>query len=343
MFIIEYIVYFTIAYISAYVFYNYLLLTAHYLIKDNAPHSGIPKTRFIILIPAHNEELLLARVLESFKVLNYPPNQYEVVVIADNCTDNTAGISREHGVDVIERYDEENKGKGRAIKYALENIDMENYDAAFIIDADSVADSELLTHLDQILTEGGKIIQCNNGVGNADKTWFTRLLDVSRNIENEILQPGKHKLGLSSHLTGNGMCFSTGTLKKYGWGAFSVGEDWEYYAKLIMKGEMVKFANRAKVFHEESSSLKQATSQRIRWSSGRFAIVWKYGLAIFYRGVIEGNIKKVDASLPLIFPNPSLAINLTLLLLFIVSLLPIANRGAILMWCTSLIVLQLSL
>jgi len=222
------------------------------------------------------------------------------------------------------------------------NIDLDSYDAVFIVDADSVVNDALLSHLHSALSAGEKIIQCYNGVGNPGTSWFTRLLGVSRAISNEILHPAKQKLKLSSHLTGNGMCFSTAILKKYGWGAFSIGEDWEYYAKLILQGETIGYSNKARSFHQESASLKQATTQRMRWSSGRFAIAYRYGFNILYHGIIERDIVKIDASLPLIFPNPSLGANMTVLIFFL-SLIPtiVAGKTFYTLWFLLLIVFQM--
>jgi cellulose synthase/poly-beta-1,6-N-acetylglucosamine synthase-like glycosyltransferase len=148
---------------------------------------------------------------------------------------------------------------------------------------------------------------------NPDETWLTRLLAVSHAVSNEIFLPAKKKLGLSVPLMGTGMCFCRDIVLKYGWDAFSVGEDWEFYAKLITEGELVDFAKHARVYQQESSTLKQATSQRMRWASGRFAIAWKYGFGLFYRGLVERNMVKLEASFPLLFPNPSLGLNITII------------------------------
>ena len=166
-------------------------------------------------------------------------------------------------------------------------------------------------------------------------------MSVSRIIGNEIFHSAKEKLGLSSHLMGNGMCFHRDVISKYGWDAFSVGEDWEYYAKIITEGERIAFAKDVRVYHQESTSLRQGTSQRLRWSSGRFAIVWKYGFGLLYRGVIDRNLKKIDASLPLIFPNPSLGINITLVA-FALSFLFLSGteKNAFILWFFSLLLIQ---
>jgi len=342
MILIDYFLIVIGAYISLYVLYDLILLFAHFFIKERENVFPSPETRFAVIIPAHNEELFLSRILQSINNQDYPRTLFKSIVIADNCTDQTAEVATSNGALALRRENLQHFGKGYAIKFALESIDMNQYDAIFIIDADSVVRNDLLVQLDTALRRGQAVIQCYNGVANPDQSWFTRLLDVSRTIGNEIYHPSKQKLGLSSYLMGNGMCFSSEILSKYGWSAFSVGEDWEYYAKLIQAGEIIAFANKARVYHQESSSLKQATSQRMRWSSGRFDVAWKYGINLICKGVVERNIRIIDASLPLIFPNPSLGINITIIGLIISIFLSITlGQHDFTFWFSSLALIQL--
>jgi cellulose synthase/poly-beta-1,6-N-acetylglucosamine synthase-like glycosyltransferase len=342
--IVSYFLIFVGAYLSLYIFYDLILLCANFIIRDKDASFAAPQTRFGIIVPAHNEELLIHRLLKSINNQDYPAGMIKTIVVADNCSDNTAKIGLESGARILERRDDQLRGKGYAIKFALERVDMNAYDAIFIIDADSIIKNDLFLQLDKALRDGDKIIQCYNGVANPGQSWFTRLLDVSRTVGNEILQPAKRKLGLSSNLMGNGMCFASSILMKYGWDAFTVGEDWEYYAKLVQAGETVSFANKARVYHQESSSLKQATSQRMRWSSGRFAVAWKYGIGLFFRGLVERNAKKMDASLPLIFPNPSLGMNITVIGLILSSLLSSTMlKYHFVLWFSSLVLLQIAI
>lgn len=340
MYFIEFTIGIIGIYLSSYVLYILMLVFAHFFIKEKDRPASSPKIRFAIIIPAHNEELLLARLLQSINKQRYPSGLFKAIVIADNCTDGTAKIGKENGAIALERFDKLNRGKGYAIKYALENINIKKYDAMFIIDADSVVDKDLLKELDILIQEGKIAIQCYNGVFNHDDSWFTRMLDVSRTISNEIFHPAKVKLGFSSYLMGNGMCFSTTLLKKYGWDAFTIGEDWEYYARLISSGEIIAFANKARVYHQESSSLKQATSQRMRWSSGRFEIALKYGVRLFYKGLLERDLKKIEASFPLILPNPSLGMNITILFFALSFLVTPSSRSFFNVWSLSLMLIQ---
>ena len=340
MFFIVFIISIIGIYLSIYAAYILILLFAHLFIKEKDKPLLQPKSRFAVIIPAHNEELLLERLLQSIIRQHYPLELFKAIVIADNCTDNTAKIGKKNSAHVLERFDNLNRGKGYAIKYALENINIKEYDAIFIIDADSVLDRDVLKELDRLIQQKKTAIQCYNGVFNHDDSWFTRVLDVSRTISNEIFHPAKVKLGFSSYLMGNGMCFSTKILKKYGWDAFTIGEDWEYYARLISNGEVVSFGNKARVYHQESSSLKQATSQRMRWSSGRFEIALKYGLRLFYKGLLEKDIKKIEASFPLILPNPSLGMNITVLFFALSFVTPPPVRFVFTIWSLILILIQ---
>jgi len=318
-------------------------MLVHFIHSKQTSHQHTAATTFILLIPAHNEELLISTLLQSIHAQNYPKNMYEIVVVADNCTVQTAHIAMREGAKTYERIDDKRTGKGHAIKFGLKNIKKESYDAVLIVDADSIVEADALRELDKAIQQGARIMQCYNGLANPDDSWFTRLMDVSRSFGNEVLGPAKESIGLSSHLMGNGMCLVRDVIDKYGWNAFTVGEDWEYYAELVMKEERVAFVNSARVYHRESVDLRQATSQRLRWSSGRFAIAVKYGIRLLCDGLKNFSLMKLDAAIPLLLPNPSLGISLTILLFAIALVIPFAgNRGLFLGWFGMLLVLQLA-
>jgi cellulose synthase/poly-beta-1,6-N-acetylglucosamine synthase-like glycosyltransferase len=298
-------------YLSSYVAYQLLLFAANGLIADPPAFEPARYTRFGVLVPAHNEELYLPRLLASLQSQAYPRDCFRVTVIADNCSDNTAAASRAAGVDVMERSDPERGGKGHALGWALDRLDLDSVDAILIVDADSLAAPGLFEQLNLQLQRGDGVVQCYNAVANPEESWFTRLMDVSRTISNDILHPGKRKLGLSSFLIGNGMCFSTGVIRALPWNAYTVGEDMEYYARLVLAGHQVGYCRHAKVFHQESVTLRQASSQRIRWSSGRFQALARFGPSLIGKGLTTFKLVTLDAALPFLFPNPSLAMNLT--------------------------------
>lgn len=311
-----------ILYLGAATLYLLGLAFAYLVLPERPPGPLEPLNRFAVLVPAHNEELLIATLCESLLDIDYPRECYEIYVIADNCSDRTADICSEHKVLVLERQSPGDEGKGQALAWGLNRLDLGQFDGVFIVDADNYVDPVILRELSCLLNKGEQAIQCYNAVGNRDDSWFTQLLFVSRTIGNLLYHEAKYRLGLSSYLMGNGLCFKSELLQSKGWTAFTAGEDWEFYSQLIEDNVKIAFAARARVFHQESRSLDQATSQRLRWASGRFHIARTFGFRMFARGIAEWNWRKIDASFPLLFPNYSLQVNLTVVDLVLATLMP---------------------
>jgi cellulose synthase/poly-beta-1,6-N-acetylglucosamine synthase-like glycosyltransferase len=323
MFFISYLLLFCVSgYVCASTAYLVFLALAYFLKPEQRGTPAEEFSRFAVLIPAHNEEMLIEKTCQSLLGISYPKVLYEIFVIADNCTDQTADLCRRQGVTVLERTDPALQGKGYALSWAIKALDLDRFDAVLVVDADSLVDPSILDELNTFVKSGELAIQCCNAVRNREESWFTQLLFVSRTIGNLLYHHAKYKLGLSSYLMGNGTCFSTQLLKTEGWTAYSIGEDWEYYATLIEKRIKIAFAVGAIVYHQESRSLEQATTQRLRWSSGRFHVVRRFGLRLFCRGFARQDLFLIDASLPLIFPNYSLLFNLTLLTLLLAAVAP---------------------
>src|SRR5919201_4724168 len=111
-----------------------------------APHPSSPRHRFAILVPAHNEEQLLPRLLQSINALDYPRALYDVHVVADNCTDRTAAVAAAAGATVHVRADDQRRGKGYALRWLLARLGRAGaaYDAYVILDADSVVSPNFL-------------------------------------------------------------------------------------------------------------------------------------------------------------------------------------------------------
>ena len=127
----------------------YLLTIAvlSYFIKEKKPCENKPNNTFAILVPAHNESLLISFLCKSLLQIDYPKDKYTVFVIADNCNDDTASKSTQFPVTVLERYDPHNSGKGQALAWALQKIDLNHYNAVLIVDADNYVDSGILIEL----------------------------------------------------------------------------------------------------------------------------------------------------------------------------------------------------
>jgi cellulose synthase/poly-beta-1,6-N-acetylglucosamine synthase-like glycosyltransferase len=309
-----------LSFLTASVLYHLALAASFLLIRRKTLPQAPPRTRFAIVVPAHNEELLIDKFCKNILQADYPSSMREIFIIADNCSDRTAEICSSYPVTILRRFNKTDTGKGYALKWAFEQIDMSAFDAVLILDADTTVEPLILQNLNTMIANGSEAIQCYIKVPNRHESWFTQLIYVSRTINNMLYHFAKYKLGLSAYLMGTGMCFKTSLLQEQSWTAFTLSEDWEYFAKLIGLGKKIDFAVGAVVLQQESRSLKQATTQRLRWSKGRFYVIKNLGLKLLFRGLRNRNWTMVDASLALLFPNWSLQINL-ILVAFCVSLI----------------------
>jgi cellulose synthase/poly-beta-1,6-N-acetylglucosamine synthase-like glycosyltransferase len=336
--IVEMILFALLVYTVASVCYQFILALTYFITREPKQKTSGRHNRFAIIVPAHNEELLISKTCENLTNIDYPSDRQEVFVIADNCTDKTVDICKALPVKVMCRYDEKYAGKGYALKWAFEQVELEKFDAVLILDADTTVEPNILKELNAMLNDGSQAIQCYIRIPNRAESWFTQLIFVSRVINNLLYHYAKFKLGLSSYLMGSGMCFRTALLREQKWSAFTLSEDWEYFAKLIEQGKKVDFAVRAEVLQQESRSLRQATTQRLRWSKGRFYVVKHLGMNLLLKGLRSRNWIMADASLALLFPNWSLQINLILLTLVMSLMLPVSTfKSAALILCLGML------
>jgi 1,2-diacylglycerol 3-beta-glucosyltransferase len=233
-----------------------------------------PASKFLIVIPAHDEEPVIALVVQSCLAVSYPRELFQVLVIADNCSDQTARLAAAAGARVVERFDDEKKSKGYAIAYLIAFLErtgeLDLLDALVIIDADTIVDKELLRAFDGDLTSGHDWIQAYYTVANPDASWRTRLMTYALSLFNGVMPLGKTRLGVGSALYGNGMCFSVPGLKRVPWRCHGLVEDMEYAWNVRLAGEKIEFQPAVSVRAAMlSSGGKASASQRRRWEFGR--------------------------------------------------------------------------
>jgi len=276
--------------------------------------------KFAILVPAHNEELMIGDVIDNILSVDYPKDKYDLIIIADNCADRTADIACDRGAACYERNDEVNKGKPYALNWVFNQINIDNYDAFTIIDADTFISKKYLEEMNKEINHGADAIQGYFGIMNPDETWLTRIMAIPGVIKFNVRYFTKQAIGLSCPLMGNGMCFSKNIIKKYGWNAYSITENWEYYLKLILKDHSVGYSPKAVIYSHAVTSLKHGEIQRMRWLKGKLKLIYRYVPELILRGVRTKNIKMIDAAVELILPSYSMLFNWTSVV-FLVSII----------------------
>ncbi len=277
--------------------YLLLLTGAAVFGRKATPPDGEQRRRFALLVPAHNEESTIGRLLASTRQLAYPAARYDVYVVADNCTDSTADVARAAGAHVEERADQAMRGKGYALRWLLARLRERggHYDAYVIIDADTVVAPDLLARMDAHFATGSQVVQVYYTVLNVGDSPLAALRYVALAALHYLRPLGRRRLGLSCGLKGNGMGFLASVLEQYGWEWFTLAEDVEFHLALVAAGLRVDFIPETTVLADMPVTFAQAESQNERWERGRVEMLRQRGLGLVREGLRQRDPVRLDA------------------------------------------------
>lgn len=263
-----------------------------------------------VIVPAHDEELVLAGTLDSLGKQNYPVECYEVVVVADNCADTTAALARSYGVTVLERTHAQERGKGYALNHAVIHLLSRPSppEGFVIVDADTWVAPDFLTRMSARLqsgggANGGAAWQGRYGVLNFGESWRAGLMAAAFDLVNHVKPLGREALNLSVGLKGNGMAFTRAVAAAQPWPGGSLTEDLDYSLELARRlGLRVGYAHEARVLAQMPTDAAQAGSQRSRWERGRLKMVRERALPLLWEGLRDRNRLLLDMGLDLLVP-----------------------------------------
>lgn len=283
-----------------------------------------PVKKFALVIPAHNEESVIGHMVDSLRQLEYPDKLYDIFVIADNCTDNTALVAEAAGAKVYRRFDSEKRGKGFALDWMFRKIfDMpESYDAICVFDADNLVKSDFLLWMNKHLCKGSRVIQGYIDSKNPYDSWISISYSIAFWLSNRIFQLPRYYLGLSCGLCGTGFCIETNLLREIGWNTTSLTEDLEFTMKLALNDMKVSWAHNAVVYDEKPLTFKQSWGQRLRWMQGHADCARKYLGSLFRKAFTENSFIAFDCGIYLFQPLRFILLGLVTLMMWIQTLFP---------------------
>jgi 1,2-diacylglycerol 3-beta-glucosyltransferase len=263
-----------------------------------------PHTRLVVLVPAHDEEALVARCVRSLRRQAYPAELYRIAVIADNCTDATAAAATSAGAEVMVRTAPDLRGKGHALRWAMDGLlgGAAPPDAIAVVDADSVAEEDLLARLVAELEAGHDVVQADYTLLEDGGPRTGEMARIGFLLFHRVRFSGRLRLGLAANLVGNGMLFSRHVLETHPWDAFTAAEDLEYSIRLRLARIEPRFAPDARVAGPGPGSKAGARSQRMRWEGGRFHVVRARLARLVGAAVARRDARLLDAALDLATP-----------------------------------------
>ncbi len=268
------------------------------------PKAAATRFKFDFIIPAHNESAGICETVKSVSAVEYPAELRRVLVVADNCTDDTASRASEAGATVLERTEPLKRGKGYALAHAFERSLSDPFaaDAVVVVDADTVVSSNLLSAFAARLEAGEVAAQAHYGVRNPHASWRTRLMRIALAMFHQVRSNARERWGVSTGLRGNGMCFRTSLLREVPHDAFSLVEDLEYGIRLGRRGSRVAYAGEALVLGEMVSGEKASRSQRSRWEHGRSQMARTHGWPLVRDGVKQRSALLLDLAMDVLVP-----------------------------------------
>lgn len=267
------------------------------------PSASAPRSRIVVVVPAHNEQHFIGRTVRSLESQTYPRDLFEVLVVADNSTDDTAAVARAAGAQVMVRDEPRLRGKGYALQWAFERVLARPSppDAVVVVDADSVADPNFLTVLVSRFETGAEAVQGESLLNDSGST-AAAMRAAAFLLVNRARPTGRAVLGLPAGLSGNGMLFSRRVLTAHPWTAFTSTEDVEYSVRLRIDGINPSFARGAIVHSDAAPHAGAAEEQQLRWEGGQFHLARTWFPRLIARAVAERRPGLVDVAFELALP-----------------------------------------
>lgn len=270
-----------------------------------------PRPAVAILIPAHNETLVIGATLRA--IVPQLIAGERLIVVADNCADDTAMLAAAGGAEVLERFDSERRGKGYALDFGVRHLEPNPPEVVVVIDADCAIDNGAIERLASICLATGRPVQalylmCSpNGAG-----LKTRIAEFAWLVKNQVRALGRHRLGLPCQLMGTGMAFPWPAISTAALASGHIVEDLKLGVDLARAGAPTLFCPEARVISYFPSTAEGITSQRTRWEHGHLDVILRSAPRLFFEALLRRDRNLLGLAFDLCVPPLALLLLLTL-------------------------------
>lgn len=259
----------------------------------------LPNT--VVLIPAHNEQDLIGRTLDTLQP--QLTSNYRVLCVAHNCTDETASVARSFDAEVIEVNDDGSGGKPDALKSGLSALDANPPDVVIVIDADCLVQPGSLAALAARVQELGRPVMGAYFFSPADTAHGVGLLSsLAVLLKNYIRPLGLHALGLPCLLNGSGSAYPFAAIRNAPHGEGSIAEDYQLTIDLLKEGYPTVFLPHARVDGQLPKNNGTALQQRRRWEHGQLYLAFKSAPRLLLSGLMKRDINWLAVALEIAVP-----------------------------------------
>jgi glycosyltransferase involved in cell wall biosynthesis len=296
----------------------------------------------VIVVPAHNEAQVLEPKLRELK--ESADGNARILLVADNCTDSTAAIARRVGVDVVERFDADRRGKGFALDFARDHLSNDPPAVVLIVDADCAIDQGSLQTLIRACAATGRPCQATNlQIASNDASPTVQLSTFAFFIKNVIRQRALQRLTGSVNLLGTGMAMPWPIFAIADLATGNIVEDLKLGQELAEQGHPPVFVEPATVLSEAESD-SNALSQRSRWEGGFLRNAVAVGPRMFTRSLLRADLGGLWAAMNTMVPPLALLVLLDFAALGIATIVGLLThaRAWPMMWLAGSLLLAAS-
>jgi cellulose synthase/poly-beta-1,6-N-acetylglucosamine synthase-like glycosyltransferase len=242
-------------------------LAACFSSHSSRDRSETSPAQVAVLMPAHNEAAGIEAALQT--ILPQVRTLQDILVVADNCTDETAAIARRSGVRVIERQDTQRRGKGYALDYGVRFLAAHPPEAIVLIDADCRVHPGTIDRLARAALAAQRPVQALYLMAAPAQPGTKDLVSALAFLVKNLVRPsGLAALGLPCLLTGTGMAFPWSILEQASLASGHIVEDMHLGIELALAGHPPLFCPGAEVTGILPQQGNAAKTQRTRWEHG---------------------------------------------------------------------------
>lgn len=263
--------------------------------------SGQRPGRIAVLIPAHDEETTIVRTLRS--IAPQLSRDDRLVVVADNCSDQTGEIAHREGAEVLMRENPELRGKGYALDYGVRHLEKHAPDVVVICDADCIVQSGSIVILAARAVASRRPVQALYRMRAPEGAELRmRVAEFAWLIRNQVRPQGLHRMGLPCQLMGTGMAFPWACIQTAPLATGHIVEDLKLGLELARRGNPPLFCTQAVISSEFPASSEGIRSQRTRWEHGHLGSILHDAPGLLLQAAIRGDSALAGLALDLSVP-----------------------------------------
>lgn len=275
--------------------------------RSQAENFQSPKPRTTVLVPAHNEAPTITLTLDT--LLPQLTDRDKLVVIADNCTDETAVVVRNLGATAIERQDQEHRGKGYALDYGLRFLEKDPPEVVIFVDADCLVEAGTVERISRLAATLGRPVQATYLMKPPTNPGTKDLVSALAVMVSNLVRPsGLAKLGLPCVLRGTGMAFPWSVISKVPLASSNLVEDLQLGLDLAIAGHPPVFCRDGKLTAVLPQQGQAAKGQRTRWEHGSLQTMFTQVPRLLKIAVLQRRFDLFANALDLCVPPLSLLV-----------------------------------